>query len=273
MRGGHLSYDLNTALAPCDHSQSRERYIVDQNDFRTLHLASNTTINMRAPVNSSNALQLFISGELVDPDDPIYGYTLLLDPNRIESGNQFVFKKILFNKQIRLIVPLIEVDYFTFQPFCIKCNGNGQLNDYAVASNGSLLHIWGTNKLVQECLRFILTSTCPFYPQYTCPIKSYIGQKFGVSITDADIANAITTSLGYIQQIQSAQRTLVGQNMDPFEMLKDITNVVAVLDSVNPTQVDVSLAVSSYGTNTTQPLGFQLSTTKSLQYYTPGGNN
>jgi hypothetical protein len=267
-----MSYDFNVMQAACDHSQTRERYTIDPDDFRTLHLAANTTINMRAPVNSSDALQLYIGGKLVSSSDPVYGYTLVADPNRVETA-QFNFKKIVFNKQVRLIIPLIEVSYFTFQPFCIKCNGLGQLNDLDVATNGSFLHIWGTNKLVQKCLKFILTSTCPFYPQYTCPVKGYIGQKFGVSITDADIAFAIATSLGQIQQIQSAQRTLVGQNMDPMEMLKDITNVVAVTDAVNPNQVDVSCQVSSFGTTTTQPLGFQLTTTKSAQYYQSGGNN
>src|SRR5579863_8073886 len=85
-KGEHLmSYDFNTMPEPCDHSQTRERYIVDQNDFRTLHLAANPSINMRAPINSSDALQLYISGELVSPSDPTYGYTLQFDPNRIDT--------------------------------------------------------------------------------------------------------------------------------------------------------------------------------------------
>jgi len=262
-----MSYDFDVQQAACDHAQTRERYIIDSNDFRTLHLASNTTINMRAPVTNKSSLELYISGVLVSPTDPTYGYTIVPDPNRLESDNSFY--KIVFNKQVRLIIPLIEVTYFTNVSFCIKCNGISQLNDLKIAASGAFLHVFGTNKMVQKSLKFILTSVCPFYPQFTCPIKSYIGQKFGVQVTDTDIANAIMAALQSMKNVQSAQITV--QPLDPLERLKDITNVTAVIDSVDPTQVNVTCQVSSYGTNTTQPLGFSLTTTKT-QYYSPGGN-
>lgn len=262
-----MSYDFDVQQAACDHAQTRERYVVDSTDFRTLHYASNVAINMRAPINNQSSLHLYIGGSLVSPTDPVYGYKFLPDPNRVESTDTFY--KIVFNKNVRLIIPLIEVSYFTNVNFCLKCNGYGQLNDLKKASNGSLLHIFGTQKLVQKSLKFVLTSTCPFYPQFTCPIKTYIAKKFGVQVTDSDIANAIMQALQSVKKVQAAQRTV--QTLDPMEQLKDITNVVAVLDSLDPTKVNVSAQISSYGTNTTQPLGFTLTTTKT-QYYSPGGN-
>lgn len=261
-----MSYDFNVQQAACDHAQTLERYIIDSIDFRTLHLAANTSINMRAPINGN--IKLYIGGSFVSPTDPVYGYTLIADTNRIESSD--LFYKVVFNKNVRLVRPLIEVSYFTNVNFCLKCNGLGQLNDLKKAASGALIHIFGTDKLVQKSLKFILTSTCPFYPQYTCPIKNYIGKKFGVQITDADIGSAIMTALEQVKTVQSAQRTV--QPLDPMEMLKDITSVVAVLDSTDPTRVNVSAQVSSYGTNTSQPLGFTLTTTKSMQYYSPGSN-
>ncbi len=262
-----MSYDFDIQQTACDHAQIRERYVIDSNDFRTLHYASNQSINMRAPVTNKSSLELYIGGTLISPNNPNFGYTLLPDPNRLESTD--IFYKIMFNKQVRLIVPLIEVSYFTNVNFCIKCNGIGQLNDLKIAASGAFLHVFGTNKLVQKSLKFILTSVCPFYPQFTCPIKSYIGQKFGVTVTDTDIANGIMTALQQMKNVQAAQATV--QSLDPMERLKDITNVVAVIDSTDPTKVNVSCQVSSYGTNTTQPIGFTLTTTKT-QYYSSGGN-
>lgn len=264
-----MSYDLDVQQAPCDHQISKERYVIDSKDFRTLHLAANTAINMRAPINGTSQVELYISGKLVNPTDPVYGYSFIIDSGRLESTS-YVFYKILFNKQVRLVNPLIEVSYFCPITFCLKCNGMGQLNDLKIAANGAFLHVVQSDKLVQKSLKFILTSTCPFYPQFTCPIKNYLGKKFGVTITDADIGNAIVTSLLQIQSIQNSQRTI--QTLDPLETLKDVTNVVAVTDPTDPTRVNVTAQVSSYGTTTTQTIGFSLTTTKSAQYYSPGGN-
>lgn len=264
-----MSYDFDTIQSPCDHSQTRERYIVNSFDFRTLLYASNSSINMRAPIQSRSSVSVFIGGRLVSASHPVYGYSIVLDPNRLESSD--IFYKIVFNKQVRLLIPLIEISYFTNVNFCLKCNGFGQVNDLKLANSGSLLHTFGTKKLVQKCLKFILTSICPFYPQYTCPIKGYVGRKFGVTVTDVDISHAILTSLQQVKQIQTAQATIPGQNLDPLERLKDITNVTALSDATNPTQVNVNAQVSSYGSNVTQPLGFTLTTTKT-QYYSPGEN-
>src|SRR5271157_2314097 len=112
-----MSYDFNTRLAPCPHVITRERYIIDSTDFKTLHLAANTFLNMRAPINGQAEVSLRISGELVKPDDRTYGYSILADVNRVQTSDRFY--KILFDRPVRWYVPLIEVGYITVQGFCL----------------------------------------------------------------------------------------------------------------------------------------------------------
>lgn len=252
-----MSYDFDVKLAPCDHTQAFERYVVDSGDFRTLKLAADTQRRMRAPINGTSLVQVFISGKLVSPTDPVYGYQFVADTNMIDTPDRFL--KIVFNKPVRFIIPLIEVTYTTFKPYCLKCSGLGQLNDLKKANSGALLHIVNTDKLVQRSLKYILTSRCPFYPALTCPIKDFIGRKFGNLTTEADVSSGIMNALQQFKKIQSAQRTI--QTLTPQETLKDITNVTAVPVATDPTAVSVAVQVSSYA-GSVPPMGFSIRTNK-----------
>jgi hypothetical protein len=253
-----MSYDFNIRLAPCNHQQSFERYVIDWQDFMTFHLASNVALNMRAPINGASQVQVYIGGQLVQADDPTYGYTVTPDINRVTTSDQFY--KIMFRKPVRWYVPLIEVSYTTIKNFCLKCGTAGQLNDIKPASNGSVIHIVGTDKMVQRVLKMVLTSQCQFYPQFTCPIKTYVGKKWGVTITDADVSNQILTALQNLKSIQSAQRTV--QSLDPQEMLKDIQNLQT--NTIDPNSIAVSADITSYGTPNATPVSFSLTTSSQL---------
>jgi hypothetical protein len=253
-----MSYDLSTKLSSCDHAQSFERYVVDVGDFRTLHLASNVVLNMRAPINGASLVRLYVRGQLVQIDDPIYGYTISPDTNRIQTSDQFY--KIVFNKPVRSYIPLIEVSYLTLKNYCLKCSTTGQLNDFKGVSNGSVLHVIGTNKLIQKVLKMILTSKCSFYPQFTSKLKTFIGRKFGVSVTDADVSNEVINSLQSLKKIQAAQRTV--QSLDPQEMLKDVNNLQTV--QVDPNSIAVSGVLTSYGSPNGVPFSFSLTTASQL---------
>lgn len=253
-----MSYDLHVRLAPCNHQQSFERYVIDYKDFKTLHLASNVNLNMRAPINGVSQVQLYVSGQLVQSSDPIYGYAITRDVNRIQTSD--LFYKIMFNRPVRWTVPLIEVSYITINNFCLKCGTTGQLNDLKPASSGSVTHILGTDKLVQRVLKMVLTSKCQFYPQFVCLIKDYVGKKYGVLITDADISNQVLLALQNLKSIQSAQRTV--QPLDPQEMLKDILNLQTV--QIDPTSVAVSADLISYAVNSTAPVSFSLTSSSQL---------
>jgi hypothetical protein len=238
------TYDFNVLQAPCNHNQSLERYQVYPQDLRTLQLVANPATFMRAPINGQAFVQVYISGNLVSSNDPTYGYTLVADPLHIQLSGTYMFYKIVFNKEVRIIRPLIEVSYITLQDYCLKCNGIGVLNDLSIATSGSLIRVVNTDKLVQRSLKFVLTSQCAFYPQFTCPIRGYIGRKFGINITDADIANAVTVALDNLQNVQVAQNTI--QTLSPEETLKNVTNVIAVQDASDPTIIHVSASLISY---------------------------
>jgi hypothetical protein len=255
-----MSYDLNTMQAPCDHAQTAERYVVDTNDFRTLRLAANPAANMRAPINGQALVKLYIRGVLVRPDDPTYGYNIVLDDNRILTSD--VFYKIVFKKAVRWFIPLVEVSYVTLKVYCLKCSGSGSLYDLKQGNSGSFTHVTGNDKLVQRVLKFTLTSRCPFYPQFTCKIRDYVGRKFGIGITEADVSNQIIASLGFLKGIQSAQRTI--QSLTPQELLKDITSVRALIDPDDPTRLQVAASVSSYGSSYAVPVSFTLTSTRDL---------
>ena len=235
-----------------------ERYSIDPFDFKTLHLAANVTINMRAPINGKSQVLLYVGGSLVQQNDPTYGYAIVPDTNRIQTSDQFY--KIQFIKPVRVYTPLIEVCYTTTKNFCLKCGTTGQLYDLKPASNGSVLHAVGSPKLVQKVLKFLLTSKCPFYPQFTSKLRTFVGKKFGFTVTDADISNEVVNSLQNVKQVQTAQRTV--QSLDPLEILKDVSNLQVT--PINPTSVSVSGVLTSYGSSTGTPVSFSLKSSNQL---------
>lgn len=230
----------------------------DWQDFKTLHVATNVQLNMRAPINGQSLVRLYIGGQLIPPSNPVYGYTISPDLNRIQTSDKFY--KIMFNRPIRWYVPLIEVSYLTIKNYCLKCGTAGQLNDIKPASNGSIIHIIGTDKMVQRVLKMVLTSKCQFYPQFVCLIKDYIGKKYGVTITDADISNQVMAALQNLKQIQSSQRTV--QSLDPQEMLKDVQNLQTTV--IDPNSIAVAADLTSYGTPNATPVSFSLTTSDQL---------
>lgn len=258
-----MSFDFNVLtldtsgnpIGACNHSISFERYVVDTDDFRTLHYLGNPAIDMRAPINGFSTVQMWISEEEVQQNDPTYGWQITKDANRVDTLTGDTFYKILFNKPVRIVLPLIEVSYTTLQSYCLKCSGLGSLNDLKPSVSGTFQEITQTSKLVQKSLKWILSSTCAFYPTFVCVIKSYIGRKLGIQITETDIQTSVLNALTQMQQVQNAQGTV--QSLDPAEILKDIVNISVSIDPNDPTSVQVSPTVSSF-LGTVAPLGFTL---------------
>ena len=253
-----MSYDLNSGVISCGHEISLERYFIDTTDFRSLRLASNPALFMRAPINGQSLVKLYISGTQVDSNHPVYGWSIVPDINRVGTDDQFY--KIIFNNPVRFFIPLIEASYLTHQDYCLRCSATGSLNDIQPAPSGSVLHVVGTNKLIQSCLKHILTSVCLFYPQFTCPIKGYIGHKVTSMVTADDIYTAITTALTNLTNIQAAQQTV--QTMDPFEMLRDISNLTVTMP--DPMSFSVALSIISYGSLAAIPVNFTLTSSYAL---------
>ena len=252
-----MSYDFNTRTSPCPHTISGERYVVDTADFRTLHYASDIGLNMRAPANGLSMVTVRIQGELVQPGDPVYGYSILADQNRVNTSDRFY--KIVFNRPVRWFIPLIEVGYITLQPYCLRCSAQGVLNDYKPGSNGSFQRVVNTDELAQRVLKYVLTSRCQFYPQFTCKIRDYLGRKN--IVTEDDISMQIMDTLTNLKNVQTAQATV--QTVSPLERLKDVTGISVLMP--DPTSVSVSCSVTSYGTQSTPvPINFSVSSTRQL---------
>jgi len=254
--GVAMSYDLSSIAQNCDHLILLERYRISVTDFQTLQFSSppSTTVNMRAPINGAAMLKLFIKGVPVLPTDPLFGYSVVPDPSRVLAD--YVFSKILFNQPVRQVGSLVEVTYFTRQDFCLKCGGTGQVVDWKTSQSGSLLHTVGEKKLSQQVFKYLLTSINPFNPALVCPIRSYVGQKFGLSITDQDISSAVTTALATYQTIQAAQSTV--QTLSPQEMIKNVVSVEARQDPTDPLTVYLALQVTVYGLAQPIPLNITL---------------
>lgn len=260
-----MSYDWNVLAADpmtnapigaCDHHQSFERYVVNPYDHRTLNYAGNPAINQRAPINGSSAVQIWIHNEQIKSSDPIYGWQVVSDPDRVQVGTDATFYKIVFNNPVRLVIPLIEVSYITVQDYCLKCSTLGSLNDFKPANTGSFVHITQVNKLAQKALKWVLTSQDAFYPTFVCLLKSYLGRKLSATVSDTDIQTEVLNALTTMQQVQQAQGTV--QTLDPQEILKNIVSVSATIDPDDPTQVIVQATISNYSGQTV-PLGLTVS--------------
>ena len=247
-----MSWDYLSTVS-CSHVQIKERYTLDVFDFKTLHYAANPVYNMRAPINGTDQVKVFLRGVLISPTDPILGYSVVPDPDRIETN--YTFSKIIFNKPVRMVQPLIEVTYPTRPVFCMKCAGVNTVNDWSNTPAGQLARVTQTNKLVQQCLKYLLTSVNPFNPNLSCRIKSYIAAKMGSNITD-DINNEVVRALGAYQTIQNAQQTV--QTLDPEEVLKDITGIAVRQDPTNPMLVYLTTQVAAYGSRQNIPLNVAL---------------
>lgn len=252
-----MSFDLSSGAKHCDHLQILERYQLNFLDFRTIQYKANTQFNMRAPINGASMVRLYFKGVLVKPTDPNYGYSIVPDPLRVQTG--YTFSKIVFNQPIREVGSLIEVTYLTLQGLCLKCGGTGQVVDWTVSPNGSPNHVTGVKKLGQQALKYVTTSNNPFNQNLTCPIRKYIGKKFGLNVTDQDIATAVQKVLSTYQSIQKAQSTV--QVMDPTEMIQDVQSVNATQDPNDPTVIFLSLVLLAYGSTEAIPLNLALQTT------------
>jgi hypothetical protein len=211
---------------------------------------------MRAPINGKGLVRVFVGGKEVPINHPVYGYEIVPDENRLLTDDQFY--KIRFKRPIRMYRPMVEVCYVTLQTYCLKCGGMGALNDFKKANTGSLVHVVNGEKLAQRVQKIVLTSRCPFYPQFTCRIKDYIARK-NVATTEIDVSSELVNALHTLKTIQSAQRGV--QVVTPHELLKDVTSVVTKMP--DPISLVINASVSSYG-GSIVPVNLSLTSSRNL---------
>ncbi len=259
-----MSYGISISAYPtpltCDHLVTAERYIVSTQDWRTLLYASDTTLRMRAPLNAKDVVRVSVGETHISKNDPVYGYSFTRDTDReaevISLASGQLWHKIVFNNPVRVLGQTIEVSYYTFANFCLKCAGTGIVQDFSAASNGSLLHVWGSDKLAQKTLQWLLASRCAFYPSYVCRLRSYVGRKYGSEITDADISSVIVRSLETMRQVQNAQART--QRLDPTERLQAVKNVL--VSQGGPTLLNLQVNLVQGVPNGSTSVNFQMMT-------------
>lgn len=212
---------------------------------------------MRAPINATGLVEVYIAGKKIDKNDPLLGYSFTRDADMEKYLSDYnvteMFYKLMFNSPQRVMRQIIEVTYYTFNNFCLKCLGTGYVTDFEPAVGGSFKRVSSTDKLAQKSLKWILTSSCSFYPTFTCPLKKFASKKYGIQFMDSDIANAVMTTLNKMKRVQSLQESQ--QTLDPSEILQNITGVSA--NESGPSQLNVSFTLQAIG-NVSSPVNFTM---------------
>lgn len=235
-----MSYDFLTLPRACDHLVASERLLIAP-DNRHMYSREDPTMRMPSPVNGVSTATLRINDVLVPRNHPTLGWDVLDDELSFASDRR---SKLVFKRPVRLRNIRIEASYVTTAPYCHKCGGRGVTTDFEVATDGSLRHVTLRKKLVQRCLKLLLTSTCAFYPGLTCKLRTYMGKKR--SSLDPDSLSAdITASLGSLKTIQDLQVNY--QDLDTQEVLQNVTSVTADPDATDPTIIRVKVGVTSSG--------------------------
>jgi len=249
-----MSYDFDVRPSPCDHYQRRERVIISSSDYRTLVNYINPNVYMNGILSAASSVKVRMGGQYIPSNHPTYGWSVQPDTSSMFE-KRF---KIVFNNQNRMTGLIMELEYFCTQASCLKCNGYGNTTDFTESNLGVYIHVTEHNKLIQRANKFLLSSKCDFYPGFTSQLKTFIGRKFGVSLTEDDISQEIVNSLENLRNIQLAQATV--QTLSPQETLRNVESVTSVVDSTDPTLVTSQATISSYGPTRPNPLTFVLRT-------------
>ena len=245
-----MSYDLLTTPAPCDHHVARERMAFAA-DRRTLVSLVNPYQHMARPVNGATTVVLYINDVPVPRDHPLLGWALENDPSELTTQRWTLIK---FNRVQLVDGWIIEVGYTTVAAYCLKCGGTSLVADYVQGSGGRWKRVTGLAKLMQRCLKLVLTSVCPFYPNLVCLLRNQIGKKGGKHFTSSDAAYSVATVLANLKTIQQAQAKF--QPLDADEMLASVGSVSASPDPADPRVMGVSIALTAYsGAQKTLDLG------------------
>lgn len=248
-----MSYDYLIMPRACDHRIAAERLAIGP-DLRTLYSIAQPSEYMTSPIQGESTVILWIDGVQVPRDHPDLGWTIQPDPFSVAPDWK---SKLVFNRAVRLKNVIIEVSYVTTGAYCAKCDGTNSVADFQIGVDGARVKATKRTKLVQRCLKFLLTSQCPFYPGLTCKLKTFVGRKYGKSLTTTDFSFEVNRSLDNLKRVQEMQSKY--QALDQEEILRSVNGVKTTRDESDPTVVRVSASVSSpTGTQNTVNIGLRV---------------
>ena len=230
----------------CDHRVARERLVI-ATDRRTLYSFDRPSQRMARPINGLATVRLFINDVEVPANHPILGWEILDDEDARQNKQWY---KIVFRRVQSTGGWIIEVAYTTNASYCRKCGGTNLVADYQISSAGGWSHVTGLNKLMQRCVKVVLTSICPFYPSMVCALRDRIGKKGGQVFTSDDAAFEVSDVLGKVKSIQQVQSRY--QVIDPQETLHSVTKVQASVDPSDPRVMSVAISLTNLAGQTDQ---------------------
>lgn len=223
-----MSYELKLRNQ-CPHIVIEERH--------TLEVDKRSVRFLRQPANLAD-IKVRINGYSIIRDDSKFSWQILRDEFRVDDG-----VKLVFNSEIKLENPLIEITYSTRAKDCRRCGGTSIEWDPKLDVNGNFKLVQDEHLLAQMIEKFELTEigTDQFIPEIGTSLVALIGSKNANSSAIASLLNTEIQDLGnLIRKIQSSQ--VEYQNMSTRELLDRITNIKVNIPPENPliVQVDVT---------------------------------
>jgi len=228
-----MSYDLSLAHI-CPHFVIKEKLDLDLTDRRSLH-------PLRPPSNDN--VVLYVNKNLVEKDNPVWGYTLVKDITKLDS------KKIFFQSPIRSQNDLFELSYTTTPTNCRRCGSLRIENDFYFNTLGRVVRVRDEAKLIQDVQKFIITvrGSNPFHTYIGTSIIQSIGAKLvDASFTQLTITQEIIDILDKLQRLQFQQQRV--QLVTDREFLFRVVLIDVKQSEIDPTVFNIKvIAVNRAG--------------------------
>lgn len=136
--------------------------------------------------------------------------------------------------------------------------------DLVIGSDGDFDKVEGTEKLIQDVLKLLLTPLGGniFYPFYGSLLsRSLIGQPFDFELISTVSSSQIQSSLETLQKLQQGQS--LEQSVTPFEQIAAIKNVTIQRNRTDPRFFSVFIDVITRAMSVTQ-IEFTINNTQGL---------
>ena len=235
--------DLKFLSVPCDHKIFDEILEVDG-------LTPNFYAYTQFDINVNKTLTFIRDYNSTEPLDIIY-------PN-INGITNYAFsftntKLILFGSDSVTagmnypdgnpdIVPRNEIliDYATLIDGCPKCRGTGKVNDVFYEPTGDLAIVEGTNKLVQQVLKALMTNLGDniYDPLYGSGLQSLVGEQLSI-YTSIRLQQYVQDCIFHLQQLQQSQ------SLTPEETILRINDIGVTVDQQDPSKVNIIIVITN----------------------------
>ena len=191
-----MSFDVSLSHI-CPHEVVQERLELDLTDRRNLR-------PLRPP--SNELVKLWVNGYFVERDNEVWGYDLIKDETRVDSG-----RKVYFRNLVRSQIDLFELTYTTIAKNCRRCASLRVEDDFFFNPLGRVVIVEDEAKLLQDEKKFVITvrGSNPFHLYIGTAIVEIVGSKLvDSSFTETTITQEIVDTLQNLKDLQIQQENL-----------------------------------------------------------------